>query len=321
MQRTATRDGESFRHEALFYAGEPEFRRRVGSFVAGAVEAGEPILVVLPAPKIDLLRVELADVAAGVEFADMADVGRNPACIIPAWRDFVDRQVDRGPFRGVGEPVWAGRSVDELAECRRHEALLNVAFEGSPPWSLLCPYDAAALPGSVLEDARTTHPFVRDGDATAASGSYLGNARAALPDDRALPEPPEGGPETRFRDGDLPAVRHLVAARAEAFGLRPERRDDLVLAVSEVAANSIRHGGGKGTLRSWAFGDSLICEVRDRGRIDDPLVGRRRPHDVATEGSGLWIANRLCDLVQIRSQPTGSVIRLHMSRASEAAAP
>jgi hypothetical protein len=295
MQRTATRDDESFRHEALFYAGEPEFRRRVGAFAAGAVEADEPILVVLPASKIDLLRDELAEVADDVEFADMADVGRNPACIIPAWRDFVDRQIGRGgPFRGVGEPVWAGRSADELAECRRHEALLNVAFEGSPPWSLLCPYDVAALPGSVLDDARSTHPLVRDGDVTTASESFLGIARAAMPDDRALPEPPQGGAETRFRAGDLPAVRHQVAARAEAFGLHPERRDDLVLAVSEVAANSLRHGGGEGIVRTWASGDSFICEVRDRGRIEDPLVGRRRPLDVATEGSGLWIANRLC---------------------------
>ena len=29
---------------------------------------------------------------------------------------------------------------------------------------------------------------------------------------------------------------------------------------------------------------------------------------------GLWLANQLCDLVQIRTLPAGTVVRLHMNR-------
>ena len=71
----------------------------------------------------------------------MVELGRNPACIIPAWREFL-RDAGPGPIVGIGEPVWPGRSDAELVECSRHESLLNLAFDGGRPWRLLCPYDA-----------------------------------------------------------------------------------------------------------------------------------------------------------------------------------
>ena len=92
------------------------------------------------------------------------------------------------------------------------------------------------------------------------------------------------------------------------------RAADTVLAVHEVATNSQRHGGGQGTLRLWDDERALTCEVRDGGRIEDPLVGRVRPRPDASGGRGLWLANQLCDLVQIRAVPDGTVVRLHMWR-------
>ena len=58
--------------------------------------------------------------------------------------------------------------------------------------------------------------------------------------------------------------------------------------------------------------DAVVCEVRDGGHIDAPLVGRERPSLERPGGRGLWLVNQLCDLVQIRSFPTGTVVRLHM---------
>ncbi|MCA1843243.1 MAG: MEDS domain-containing protein, partial [Actinobacteria bacterium] len=133
---------EAFRHEALLYSGDADFVAQTASFLRDGVAAGEPALVVVSAAKIAMLREELGADADAVHFADMADVGRNPARIIPAWEDFVAACAQRGrPFRGVGEPIWASRSPAELAECERHEALLNLAFARAPAWWLLCPYD------------------------------------------------------------------------------------------------------------------------------------------------------------------------------------
>jgi anti-sigma regulatory factor (Ser/Thr protein kinase) len=79
-----------------------------------------------------------------------------------------------------------------------------------------------------------------------------------------------------------------------------------------VATNSVLHGGGDGTLLVWPEGEALICELRDDGLFDDPLAGRERPRPDRVGGHGLWLANQLCDLVQVRSFATGTVVRLHL---------
>jgi hypothetical protein len=55
-----------------------------------------------------------------------------------------------------------------------------------------------------------------------------------------------------------------------------------------------------------------VCEVRDAGRIEDPMVGRERTPLDRDGRRGLWMVNRLCDLVQLRSFPSGAVVRLHV---------
>ena len=103
-----------------------------------------------------------------------------------------------------------------------------------------------------------------------------------------------------------------MARRAAAMGLDAERTEDLVLVVDELIANSVRHGDGRATLRIWRQGGVLLCEVRDGGRIYQPLAGRIHPTPEAGNGWGLWLVNQLCDLVQLRSSPAGTVVRVHM---------
>src|ERR671935_738290 len=178
----------SFRHEALFYAGRDDFVRRIGAFLRDAVEAGEPTLVVVDAAKIDLLREELDGAAGAIQFADMAEVGANPARIIPAWREFVTRHAPTGRrLRGIGEPIWPERTAAELVECERHESLLNLAFTGGPSWWLLCPYDTEALDPAVLEEACRTHPFVLEDGAGRESADYYGLDAIAAPFAEPLP--------------------------------------------------------------------------------------------------------------------------------------
>ena len=113
--------------------------------------------------------------------------------------------------------------------------------------------------------------------------------------------------------GAITTVREIVAASAYAAGLGATRSADLVQAAHEVAVNSVRHGGGRGVLRVWRDAGALICEVTDQGQINEPLVDRQRPDGRAATRRGLWLANQLCDLVQIRSLPSGSVVRLVMN--------
>jgi len=79
----------AFRHEALLYAGDEEFVTSTSTFIRDGLTNDEPTLVVVSAKKIEMLKESLGPDARAVLFADMNNVGLNPARIIPAWRDFV----------------------------------------------------------------------------------------------------------------------------------------------------------------------------------------------------------------------------------------
>lgn len=150
-----------FSHEALLYAGDESFLAGTMPFIREAVAADEAVLVAVDRSKIELLRSNLNGEADRVLFADMHELGRNPALIISAWQDFADESTAQGrSFRGIGEPIWPGRSAAELVECQHHESLLNLAFEDEPSWRLMCPYDAAALPRDVLAGAERDHRVI-----------------------------------------------------------------------------------------------------------------------------------------------------------------
>jgi anti-sigma regulatory factor (Ser/Thr protein kinase) len=308
---TAQRPSGSFEHEALFYSGEREFVARTSAFICDSVAASEPILVVVSAPKIDLLRAELGHDGPNVRFENMADLGRNPAWIIPAWADFV-AQHERGGrrFRGIGEPVTPDREPEELVECERHEALLNLAFADGPPWWLVCPYDTTVLPPAVLDVAGKNHPTVLDAGARRPSPVFPGLEVFSAPFSDPLPAPAQDARELSFTD--VRAVRDFVANTARVLGVS-DRVDDLLLATSEIATNSLLYGGGGGTVAMWRDGGSVVCEIRDAGRIADPLIGRRRPDVARPSGFGLWLANQVCDLVQLRSSERGSTIRMRVA--------
>lgn len=310
---SAAGSDQLFRHEALLYEGDEQFLAGAIPFIVGALTAAEPIVVAVDRAKIGLLRSKLGAGAEFVHFADMREVGANPARLIPAWREFIDARAAQGRrIWGIGEPIWAGRSEAELVECQLHEALLNLAFADAGPLSFLCPYDMGALEAGVIAEAYRSHATVLQDGTRRESHSFCGAAAAAAPSVEPLTEPPGRVAERTFTAGGLAGVRQFVAGRARVAGLSSARGDDLVLAVNEVASNSVRHGGGSGTLRVWRESGSLICEVRDRGRLHDPLAGRRRPDLEEIGGHGLWIVNQVCDLVQLRSFPDGSAVRIHM---------
>ena len=113
---------------------------------------------------------------------------------------------------------------------------------------------------------------------------------------------------------DLSPLRRLVRARASEAGLPPHRVVDLVLAVGEATANTVRHAGGAGTLRIWQDETEIVCEVSDDGRMDNPRTGRLPPPAGSRGGQGLWIIQQACDQVEVDSSDAGTVVRMHMRR-------
>jgi anti-sigma regulatory factor (Ser/Thr protein kinase) len=308
-----------FRHEAVLYEGTDGFLDRIGQFVREGIRAGEPTLVMTNARKIAALRELLGgDDEELVEYRDMEVAGANPARIIPAWDDFATRLSAGGArrLRGVGEPIWAGRSPAELAECHWHEALINRAFAGVRGFWLVCPYDIGALSAPVVDDARRTHPFTTDGEESLPGGLHGADGPELVPTRplaTALEQPQSVIAELVFDSDRLADLRSLVAAEGARTGLSSAQIDDLVVAVNEVATNSIAHGGGAGVARVWRESRAFVCEISDAGVIVDPLVDRTRPSGAPADARGLWTVNSLCDLVQVRSSSrSGSVVRMRM---------
>jgi anti-sigma regulatory factor (Ser/Thr protein kinase) len=309
-----------FHHEAFFYDDADEFLAGAVPFLCEGLEAGGAALVAVTRARTEALRAELDGAEEQIRFVEMEEVGRNPARIIPVWRRFVDAHgaSDR-PIRGIGEPIWPRRSPAEIEECQRHESLLNYAFWDGPEWRLLCPYESGALDDDVLEEAHRSHSFVSG----RAASQGVRAAAAFDPEDvapfgGALPPPPAGATTFVFDRPALHEARSRVAAEASRAGLSSDRVFDLIASVGELTANSIMHGGGQGVLSFWQEEGALMVEVEDRGLIEEPLAGRRRPSSSQSSGRGLWMVNHLCDLAQVRSGPAGTTVRVRMGLASSA---
>ena len=299
---------QGFRHEFFPYQDETAFLDGAVSFIKDAAAGNETVLVAVGATKQEVLRQELAgtDAAESVTYLDAAELSRRPGRLISAWADRITDSTAKGqPVRGISESQWTGRTPGERAELQYHEWLLNRAFAEAPAWWLLCPYDTTTAEADVLRSARSNHPLLR----TAQTGPNTDYQ------DGPYPFPDLGAPcdpyqELVFHTGDLARVRDKVTACAAAHHLEPGRLLDLLAAVTEAAANSIRHGGGTGTLRTWVEQGELVCEVRDTGNLQDPLAGHLRPRHDQRGGRGLWLIHQLCDIVQIRTNPDGTTVRM-----------
>lgn len=298
------------RHLALFYDSDQEYLDGVMQFIGAPLAAGEPVAAAVPPDHARLLRERLNGSADKVRMLDMFELGRNPSRIIPEVEAML-AACDGARLYFVGEPIWPGRSQEEIQEATKHEALINLAWPEAPI-SVLCPYDCSALGPEVLEDAERTHPHVIHGGKTAPSDAYRG---PTIPQtcDQPLPAPPADARSIAVTTGGLSQARTLVAEVANSAGLSDDRTGDLVLVASELGANAIRHGEGAAILHIWSDSNQVSCQVQGPGRIADPLAGRRRPPLVAAGGLGLWMVNQLCDLVEARTGEDGTTVRAHVS--------
>ncbi len=299
-----------FEHEALFYRGDDDFLTGLLGYVREGLERDEAVVVAEPRPRLELLRDALGADATAVEFLDMAEIGQNPARIIGVWARALQEHTDAGRrLRGIGEPAFVGRRDAELVECRLHELLLNHAFDGGPAWRLLCPYDEARLPRAVTRAALHNHPLAGTSAGRRPSPDYAPGEMADL-FATELPRPTDAVLRGLYGPGDVPATRRTVAQYARKIGLPEDKVEVLELAASELATNSIRHGGGTGTVAMWMAPDAAIVEFSDSGHVTDPLTGRLMPSVQQEGGRGVYLVNQLCDLVQLRSSERGTTVRI-----------
>lgn len=297
-----------FAHDALVYTDAVDLADRSAAYLREGLAAGSSVFAVVPPDTADLLRAALGDDEPSVSIIDMATVGGNPARVIPKLRELSEAGEGR-PARGIGQTWWPARDAASAGEVLLHESLLDIAFADAPAFELRCPY-----PAEHPSWVQSCHRSIVESGAERPSTAYDPDLAATT---FSTPLDDTHDPVTdvaHFSLDDLPELRDLVTIRASAAGLDRDRALDLTLAANEIVTNSICHGGERGTLRLWISPSSFVCEVSDSGHLDSPLLGRVAAMPSVRGGRGIWLANQLCDLVQIRSCPKrGTVVRLHMS--------
>ena len=115
------------------------------------------------------------------------------------------------------------------------------------------------------------------------------------------------------RPAHLCALRREVARWLAALPMSQDRREEVVLAVGEAAANSVEHAydpaeAGVVELTFWTESGALCVEVSDRGRWrEPPLPARGQP---GQGGLGLVLMRRLIDCVLIHHDSRGTKVLL-----------
>jgi anti-sigma regulatory factor (Ser/Thr protein kinase) len=296
--------GDDLSHLAFPYRDTGEYLEHVLAFIGDGLACSEPVFVALPGHLGSQVRAAAGAAGWPLAVADMNELGRNPARITLALGTFAGGHAGQR-IRIVTEPLWPGRTDAETAEVMKHEALVQLAV--GAPGAILCPYDASRLSPALIDGACRAHPEILEDGHRRPSGGYR-EGDGALPG-AELTAPPATAEFIDYRSR-LHPVRALVGRYAARAGLAAESCADLILAVSEVTANTLAHTAGGGTAHIWTSGREVICQVHDGGWITDPMAGRKRPPP-DSDGQGLWVVNHLCDLVETRSGPAGTTTRLH----------
>ncbi|GAB3830170.1 hypothetical protein GCM10027610_018060 [Dactylosporangium cerinum] len=121
-----------------------------------------------------------------------------------------------------------------------------------------------------------------------------------------------------FTGDGLRRVRDLVDQAAHVAGVSATNAHNLVIAVSELAANAVRHGGGSGRIVIEQTDDGVSIEVSDDGPGLPEHLSQELPAADAVSGRGLWMVRALCRDLHISSTARGVTVRLFMPRAGAA---
>lgn len=303
------RAGNAGSHAMLAYSGPHEHRAACAQYVKAGAQAGAAVLVAATGEHLDGLVSQLPLGETDAVLCDLTDHGADPGRVLSLIRTFARENTGR-PVRCLQDVGWLGRPQESLSEAIVYEALLREALADSSA-DVLCSYDAQ-LGVELLTAAEREHPVVGNGMGWRPSAAFAQKLMVHQIASRALSRPPAGATALRFR-AEQGEVRRFTAARARGAGLPAERVTDLVIAIAELAGNTLLHSASAGTLTIWTTGDEIVCQVSDSGQIADPLAGTLCPEpDEIGSRRGLWLVHQVSDLVQVRTGSSGTTVRVHM---------
>lgn len=112
----------------------------------------------------------------------------------------------------------------------------------------------------------------------------------------------------------LPVVRHIAAFALDELGVEPEAIEDVALALTEAAANVVKHSGAGDQYEVHLVLENRLCEIRvvDTGRgFDSTSLGKAMAGPSDEQGRGMALMAALVDSVHFESKPeAGTIVHL-----------
>ncbi|WP_052745986.1 sensor histidine kinase [Allosalinactinospora lopnorensis] len=304
-----------YQHNALLYKDEEEFLSVAVPFVRAGLEAGDVVSVCLTEASLQTMRDALGPDASSVQFADSTDAFKHPIRTFATYKGYL-RAIAPRRLRVVAGEILESHPRRNWSEWFRFEWFCNTALKDDKVTSICC-YNRSMLPPEAIEYGRRTHP--------ASFIDYDREENHDFPDfadpvsgpvtptfgREPLPSAPPTAASFHVDPTDLHAVRSFVAEQARRYGMTQGPLQDLLVAVTEVVTNAIRHGTTPVTLRSWPVDSDLFCEIVDSGNWQpNEFLGWMPPESASDKEFGLWGVRMLCDIVEVRSKGKGTSVLL-----------
>lgn len=112
----------------------------------------------------------------------------------------------------------------------------------------------------------------------------------------------------------LSVVRHITSSALEELGVVQEEIGDVILALTEAAANVVKHSGADDQYEIHLVIENHTCEIRvvDSGRgFDSDALGVNMAGPSEERGRGMALMAALVDSVRFESRPeAGTIVHL-----------
>lgn len=304
----ACADGRGLVHHGLVHPPSADLAAVFAPLIAERLARQEPVLAVLPPATAARLRDRLPTLP-GLHTIDSGSFYRHPGRVLGHYLSWTTDTSRGQPATIVAAPDPGGDNAHRAALWMHIEALTNQALAACD-LTLVCAYSENSATATAVRQA---HPSLLNGDVIPNPDHLsIDDFLARYP----LPRPADLGPPEITRIFDHPRqlaeLRRIVDARAVHAQLPTTRRQDLVLAVTEVATNALQYGIPPAAVCLWTTSTSVITQITDNGRFSQPLAGLLPPPGNQRRASGLWMARQLCDELYLWPDPT--TLRLHMNR-------